>query len=87
MASRKAIRSSQCGSDAAGNSYCVESCDVAANACPSGFDCLDTGAGAGVCWPGGEDDGGCSTGTDSSGGAFVMLLGLSALFVTRKRRK
>jgi len=79
--------SSQCGSDAADNSYCVESCDVAANGCPSGFECLDTGAGAGVCWPGGEDDGGCSTGSDSSGGAFVMLLGLSALLVTRKRRK
>jgi MYXO-CTERM domain-containing protein len=78
--------SNQCGSDAEGTSYCVEACDLTANACPSGFDCLDTGAGAGVCWPGGDDGGGCSTGTSGSGGAFLLLLGMTALFVTRRRR-
>jgi MYXO-CTERM domain-containing protein len=77
--------SQQCATDTEGNGYCVEACDLAANACPSGFDCVDAGGGAGVCWPGG-DDGGCSTTTSGSGGAFVLLLGLTALFVTRRRR-
>lgn len=78
--------SNQCGSDAEGNSYCVEACDLAADACPSDFSCTDTGNGAGVCWPGGDDGGGCSTSTSGSGSAFVLLLGLTALFVTRRRR-
>jgi MYXO-CTERM domain-containing protein len=76
--------SMQCGNDGK-NGYCVESCDLAQNACPSGFDCLDTG-GAGVCWPNGDDGGGCSSSKGSSG-AFVLLIGLAAMFVTRKRRK
>jgi MYXO-CTERM domain-containing protein len=77
--------SSQCGSDGS-NSYCVEGCALGASACPSGFDCLDTGAGAGVCWPNGDDGGGCSSGKGESG-ALVLMLGLAAMFVTRKRRK
>ncbi|HEX5059432.1 MAG TPA: Ig-like domain-containing protein [Kofleriaceae bacterium] len=79
--------SNQCGSDADGNSYCVEACDPSMNACPSGFDCQDAGNGAGVCWPGGGDDGGCSTNTSSSGGAGLLLLGMAAMFITRRRRK
>ncbi len=78
--------SGQCGSDASGNSYCVEQCDPAASACPDGFECQMAGAG-GVCWPGGEDDGGCSSSTSASGGAGLLLLGLAAMFVTRRRRK
>jgi MYXO-CTERM domain-containing protein len=78
--------SGQCGSDAAGAMYCVETCDPAANACPSGFDCQAAGD-SGVCWPGGDDGGGCSTNTSSSGGAGLLLLGLAAMFVTRRRRK
>jgi MYXO-CTERM domain-containing protein len=76
--------SGQCGSDAEGNSYCVEQCDPAANGCPSGFECQAAGGG-GVCWPGGDDGGGCST-NGSGSGAGLLLLGLTALFVTRKRR-
>ncbi|HEY5950647.1 MAG TPA: Ig-like domain-containing protein [Kofleriaceae bacterium] len=79
--------SGQCGSDTKGNSYCVEACDPAANACPSDFECQDAGNGTGVCWPGGDDGGGCSTNTSSSGGAGLLLLGLAAMFVSRKRRK
>jgi MYXO-CTERM domain-containing protein len=78
--------SGQCGSDADGNSYCVEQCNPADNKCPSGFDCQDAGNGTGVCWPGGESGGGCSTNTSSSGGAFLLLLGLAAMFVTRRRK-
>jgi len=72
--------SNQCGSDGAGNSYCVEACDPTMNACPSGFDCQDAGNGTGVCWPGGGDNGGCSTNTSSSSGAGLLLLGLAAMF-------
>ena len=78
--------STQCGSDGAGNSYCVESCELTANACPSGFDCIDAGNGGGVCWPGEEDGGFCNAGTNSSG-AVMLLVGLAAMFVTRRRKK
>lgn len=77
--------SAQCGSDGT-NSYCVEGCDLAANACPSGFACIDTGNGAGVCWPSGEEGGFCNAGTSSSGAA-MLLIGIAGLFVTRRRRK
>lgn len=77
--------SAQCGSDGA-NSYCVEACDLAANACPSGFSCIDTGGGAGVCWPSEDDGGFCSAGSNSSGAA-LLLVGIAGLFVTRRRRK
>lgn len=84
-ASNTECASNQCGSDTEGNSFCVESCDPAKNACPSGFGCLATGA-SGVCWPGAGDGGGCSAGGD--GGGFALLgLGLGALLVTRRRRR
>jgi len=78
--------SGQCASDADGNSYCVEGCDPAANACPSSFQCLETAPGAGVCWPSSGDGGGCNTGSNNTG---VMLLGLGLLGLAfgRKRRK
>ena len=80
--------SGQCGSDTAGNSYCVEQCDPAANACPSGFDCQDAGNGTGVCWPGEEDGGICSSASSTtSGGGVLLMLGLVGMFVTRRRRK
>jgi hypothetical protein len=77
--------SGQCGSDGAGNNYCVEACDPAANGCPSGFDCQDAGGGAGVCWPAPEDGGPCSAGKNGTG-AMMLMLGLVAMFVTRRPR-
>lgn len=76
--------SGQCGADADGNRYCVEQCNVEMDACPSGFDCISAGA-SGVCWPGEEEDTGCSS---NQGGATpgLLLLGLFALLVTRRRR-
>ena len=52
--------------------------------CPSGFDCIDAGGGAGVCWPGsGGDGGGCSTG---NGGGFAVI-GLGFALLARRRRR
>jgi uncharacterized protein (TIGR03382 family) len=76
--------SGSCGNDGAGNMYCVSSCDVNASTCPSGFQCLDTGGGAGVCWPGETGGtGGCNT--SGNGGASLLLLGLGAMLVARRR--
>jgi hypothetical protein len=76
--------SNQCANDGS-NGYCVEACDVTANACPGGFSCEDTGGGNGVCWPSSGDGGGCTTG-DGGGGVLVMFLGLVAIVITRKKR-
>lgn len=72
----------QCGNDGT-NGYCVTSCDVAANACPSGFACLDTG-GSGVCWPS-EDGGGCNASGASN--VWLLALGLLGFVMTRRRRR
>jgi len=65
---------------------CSATCTVgAAEACPAGLDCLDTGGGAGACWPI-EGDTGCR---DASGaGTPTALLGfaLVGLVLRRKRR-
>ncbi|MBL9017922.1 MAG: hypothetical protein JNL83_27295 [Myxococcales bacterium] len=80
-------KSGQCGSDGAGNSYCVENCDPMGNGCPSGFGCISSGANGGVCWPGaGDEGGGCSANTDGRGGLAMLGLGFAALLITRRRR-
>jgi hypothetical protein len=78
-------KSGQCGNDGQGNAFCVEACDPAKDACPSGFGCIVAGTG-GVCWPGAGDGGGCSTNNE---GAGLSLFGLSlgALLLTRRRRR
>ena len=80
----------QCAATSEG-SYCVEQCQLGANQCPSGFGCLDTGTGAGVCFlgydEGGGDDGG--GGCSSSGGPLGPLglgLGLGAFVFARRKR-
>ena len=77
--------SGQCGADAAGDHFCVESCDPVKDACPSGFSCLGTSPTTGVCWP--SDDGGCSTSPAGSGVPGFVLFGLAGLFVTLIRRR
>lgn len=86
--------SNQCGDDGQGHQYCVDSCDPNADSCPSGFSCVDTGGGAGVCWPGGGggnndngngSSGGCSAG--GSSGSVLFGLGLGAMLITRRRRR
>lgn len=79
-------KSGQCGND--GNQMlCVIPCDVAANNCPDGFGCLDDGTGGGVCWLGGNGgDGGSCDARHGAGGSVVFFLGISALWITRRRK-
>lgn len=76
-----------CGNDGA-NRFCTESCQVDANGCPAGFDCLPAGGADGVCWPNGdskeEPTGGCSTTNNSAPLGFVLLIG-AFLLVARRR--
>jgi len=72
-----------------GENKCTEECDPAANACPDNYNCLDNGAGGGLCWPGSTGNClGCSTdgGADPSLpiGAGVFA---AALLVRRRRAK
>jgi MYXO-CTERM domain-containing protein len=83
-ANNQECKSGQCGNDGT-NGYCVENCNPDTNGCPSGFQCIASGA-SGVCWPGGGGDGGCNTSSDSGGVAFLGI-GLGALLITRRRRR
>ena len=71
---------------------CTESCSPDLDGCPGGFECLSSGAGGGVCWPGGGSGGGCSVsvgGGESGAPATLVLLMLCALAIvvaSRRRR-
>ncbi len=86
-ASNNDCLSGQCASDTSGNSYCVEGCDPAANACPGSFSCLETGPGTGVCWPADGDGGGCDSSGGNGGGMMLLALGMLGLVLTRKKRR
>jgi len=78
--------SGMCAADADGNHYCVEPCDPTQNGCPGGFGCVATGGSGGVCWPGADSgQGTCSAGGHAAPG--FLLMGIAALFVTRRRRR
>jgi hypothetical protein len=75
--------SGQCGNDGE-NSYCTTTCNPEQSACPSGFSCLDSGGGNGLCWP--SEGGGC----DASGGGHGMMMlciGLVGILIVRRRRR
>ena len=77
--------SAQCG-QVGEEQRCVSACDVNASNCPSGFDCLSVGGGAGACWPA-ESTGCCSVGTDAHDVApLVLFVGGVLLFGGRRRR-
>jgi hypothetical protein len=71
--------SNQCVQTSAG-SRCTQSCVVgASDACPSGFDCIDSG----VCWPTPHASAGCrATPVDAASPLFAILL----IFRRRRRR-
>jgi hypothetical protein len=79
--------SNECASD--GTSHlCVIPCDPNNDQCPSGFGCLQAGAG-GVCWPGaphGSSGGCCDAGGSPPTGPIVLGLGLATMLVVRRRR-
>jgi MYXO-CTERM domain-containing protein len=79
--------SGQCAGDGAGTQLCVEGCDPALDACPSGFECLGE-TGSAECWPS-ASEGICNVGTNGGGKAAptFLLLGLAAIWITRRRRK
>jgi MYXO-CTERM domain-containing protein len=70
--------------EANGEKRCVEKCDPAADGCPDGFTCENTGDG-GVCW-GDGGGGGCQTGAGGGvGGALAGWLLAAALLLTGRR--
>ncbi|MGE0869125.1 MAG: Ig-like domain-containing protein [Kofleriaceae bacterium] len=77
--------SSQCAGDSSGNNYCVEACDVDEDGCPSGFSCIEAGS-QGVCWPGGDDGGGCTTQGDPRG-ILLFGIGFAVILVARRRKR
>ena len=81
--------SGQCASDGTGEMHCVEACNVSmSNACPSGFSCIPTDQmDNGVCWPGGDDGGGCAS-NENNGAApgLLFVFGLGLMLITRRRR-
>jgi hypothetical protein len=78
--------STMCGSNGS-SSACVIACDPATSTCPSGFDCLDNGAGGGVCWVASGSSGGCAAGRGGSPITILFGLGFAALWITRRNRK
>ncbi|HVK83528.1 MAG TPA: Ig-like domain-containing protein [Kofleriaceae bacterium] len=76
--------SNRCIADTTGVKQCVESCDLSPGSCPEDFSCVDTGAGAGVCWY--APDGGCCDAGGSPAGSSLVALGVVAIVLRRRRR-
>jgi uncharacterized protein (TIGR03382 family) len=70
-----------CGTDGSTHA-CTGPCDNGTS-CPSGYACVSAGT-TSVCWPSGDEGGGCST--SGGGSPALALFGLGAL-VTLVRRK
>jgi len=70
---------------------CTRGCDQAdPSTCPSGFDCLPAGGGAGACWPGANSGGGgcCSVGGSGAAPGWLLLaFGTLVLGLGRRRRR
>ncbi len=74
-----------------GENRCAYPCAPGGSDCPGGFQCLDTGGGNGLCWPG-EGGGclGCASGSGGDRGAQPIVpiaagLVIGALLVRRRR--
>lgn len=85
------VTNADCESGACGNQgdagKCTMGCTVgAADACPTGLECVTAGT-TGACWPTPSDDGGCSSGRSDGSRAPFALLGLGVLGVLARRRR
>jgi uncharacterized protein (TIGR03382 family) len=66
--------------------HCVEPCSLAtAGSCPSSYECIDGGGGAGVCWP--TESAGCCDSGSAPGGPIVLSLGFLVLVLRRRRAR
>ena len=85
-ADNESCASGLCADDGAGSKFCVEECELGEGGCPEGFGCAESGD-RGVCWAGFDDGGGCALGGGSGpGSALLLLLGVGAAFLGRRRR-
>lgn len=76
--------SGRCVSDTTGTSACVEACELAdTGSCPSGFACIEDGAGGGICWV--SPDAGCCSAGGSPMGPSLFAVGILALVLRRRR--
>lgn len=75
--------SGQCAQGSGGEKYCVEFCTIGGSDCPGGYKCVNAG-GQGVCWPSGDDGGGCSTDGGAPTLPILLGVGLAALLVRRR---
>ncbi|HLL21599.1 MAG TPA: MYXO-CTERM sorting domain-containing protein, partial [Kofleriaceae bacterium] len=70
-----------------GDKLCTQNCvPNVADSCPAGFECLQTGATTGACWPASDDGGGCCS-TTRGAAAQSALLALGLVLVLRRRRR
>ncbi len=71
-----------------GGPRCTLACNPGdeATGCPSDFECRGATGTAGACWPEGDEGGCCSTGAGGSARAPLLLGGLIALVLARRRR-
>ncbi len=81
-------KSGECASDATGEKHCIEICTLGEGQCPSGFGCLEAGAGRGVCWPGFDDGtGGCCSANSEPAGPMFLGGGVVGMLLLRRRRR
>ncbi len=78
----------QCQAISSGEQRCTQNCVLGiADGCPTGFECLETSATGGVCWPSDAiDKPECGCGASGSPQAALLVLGLGVLLVRRRRR-
>jgi hypothetical protein len=70
-----------------GEKECVEACDPSvADACGSGFSCIDNGQGGGVCWYDGGGGGCCDAGGAGPLGPSALAFALGTMLFRRRRR-
>jgi MYXO-CTERM domain-containing protein len=81
--------SGMCVATSGGEMRCSQNCvPNVGDSCPMGFECLQTSATGGACWPeSGDESGCCSSGSEgASRSALLALVMLLLLVVPRRRR-